>query len=65
MAAKKLRADELGIETEIPLDEEMDVGVLGQDGKPLLLERRRLRTRRDHRGAAGDRPDPARRASIP
>jgi ABC-2 type transport system permease protein len=44
VAARKLRADELGVETEIPLDEEVDVGVLGEDGKPLWLERRRLRT---------------------
>ena len=44
VAVKKLRADELGVETEVPVDDEMDIGVLGKDGTPLLLERRRLRT---------------------
>ncbi len=38
--AKKLRADELGNEREVPLDDDIDVGVLGEDGKLLWLERR-------------------------
>jgi ABC-2 type transport system permease protein len=44
VTAKKVRADELGTESEIPLDQPVDVGVMGQDGRPLLLEKRRLRT---------------------
>lgn len=44
VAAKKFRADELDVETEIPLDDEVEVGVLGHDDKPLVLERRRLHT---------------------
>jgi aminopeptidase N len=43
VSAKKLRADEQGAETEVALNEEVQLGVLGEDGKPLLLERRRLR----------------------
>ena len=34
LAARKLRADELGNETEIPLDEEMDVGAMDAEGSP-------------------------------
>ena len=44
VAAKKLHADELGVETEVPVNDEVDVGVLDKDDKPLLIERRRLRT---------------------
>jgi ABC-2 type transport system permease protein len=46
VATKKLRADELGTETEVPLgaDEQLQLGVLGEDGKPLLLARKPLRT---------------------
>ncbi len=43
LAARKLRADEQGNEKEIPLDEEIDVGAVDAEGKPLLLERRRLK----------------------
>jgi ABC-2 type transport system permease protein len=44
VAAKKLRADELGVETEVPVNDDVDLGVLGMDDKPLLIERRRLRS---------------------
>ena len=43
LAARKLRADEQGNEKEIPLDEEIEVGAVDAQGKPLLLERRRLK----------------------
>jgi aminopeptidase N len=43
LAARKLRADQQGNEKEIPLDEEIDVGAVDAEGKPLLLERRRLK----------------------
>jgi ABC-2 type transport system permease protein len=45
VSTKKLRADDLGNETEVAYDEPIEVGVMGQDGaedKPLLLERRPL-----------------------
>jgi ABC-2 type transport system permease protein len=44
VTTKKVRADELGTETEIPLDEPLDVGVMAEDGRPLLVEKRPLRT---------------------
>jgi hypothetical protein len=40
--AKKLRATELGGETEIPVDDFMDVGVVDKDGKVLALERKKI-----------------------
>ena len=43
--AKKIRASDLGAETEIPLDDFIDVGVLDKDGKVLALERERSRRR--------------------
>ena len=42
--AKKLRAAELGAETEIPIDDFIDVGVLDKDGKVLALERKKITT---------------------
>lgn len=42
VSAKKLRAAELGAETEQPLDDLIPVGVYGSDGKLLLLEKRRF-----------------------
>ena len=39
MAAKKLRADERGNETEVPLDDWIDIGVLGEDGDAALRSR--------------------------
>lgn len=40
--AKKLRADSLGIEKEIPIDDWIDLGVLGKDGKELYFKKHRL-----------------------
>ena len=48
LATRKLRADGLGVETEIPIADEIDVGVFaapspGEElGRPLYLERRRF-----------------------
>jgi ABC-2 type transport system permease protein len=43
VTARKLHADELGRETEAPLDERIPLGVLGDDGKVLALEPRPIR----------------------
>jgi ABC-2 type transport system permease protein len=40
--ARKLRANELGGETEIPVDDFIDVGVLDKDGGVLALERQHI-----------------------
>lgn len=40
--AKKLRADELGAQTEVPLQQQIDLGVLGAGGKPLYLAKHPL-----------------------
>jgi len=40
--AHKMRAGELGEETEAALDDPVDIGVFDDDGKPLYLERHRL-----------------------
>jgi hypothetical protein len=46
--AKKLRADGLGKETEIPLDDWIDVGVLDKDGEAIVLRRVKIdRARQD------------------
>ena len=42
MAAKKLRADDQGVETELPLEDFVDIGVLDETGKPLVLEKKRI-----------------------
>jgi ABC-2 type transport system permease protein len=42
VSVKKLRAGELGAETELPLDDLIAVGVYGEGGKQLLLEKRRF-----------------------
>jgi hypothetical protein len=42
VAAKKLKADELGKETEAPLADWIDIGVLDADGKPLYLEKKKI-----------------------
>jgi ABC-2 type transport system permease protein len=42
--AKKLRADDRGAETEIPIDDYIDVGVLDKEGNVLALERKRIET---------------------
>jgi len=41
-ACKKYHADEKGGESEVPLDDWIDVGVLGEDGTPLFLEKRHI-----------------------
>jgi hypothetical protein len=40
--AKKRKADELGKETEVPLADWIDIGVLDADGKPLYLEKKKI-----------------------
>jgi len=40
--ARKLRAGEQGEETEVPLDDPIDIGVFDADERPLYLERQRL-----------------------
>jgi ABC-2 type transport system permease protein len=40
--AKKRKADELGKETEAPLADWIDIGVLDGDGQPLFLEKRKI-----------------------
>jgi hypothetical protein len=42
LSAKKLRADELGAEHEVPLDEPIDVGAVDEKGEPIVLEKRRV-----------------------
>jgi hypothetical protein len=39
VAAKKLKADELGKESDAPIDDWIDIGVLDADGKPLYLQK--------------------------
>jgi ABC-type Na+ transport system ATPase subunit NatA len=40
--ARKLRSDGRGLETEVPLDDWIDVGVFGPDDEVLFLEKRRI-----------------------
>jgi len=42
VTAKKLHASELGKESEVPVHDFIDVGVLGKDGKVLALERKTI-----------------------
>jgi len=42
--ARKARADGLGAETEQPMDEDVDVGVLDDKGEPMLLRKMRIRS---------------------
>jgi aminopeptidase N len=42
--AKKLRANDLGAETEVPIADYVDVGALDKDGKVLALRRERITT---------------------
>ena len=44
VSAKKLRADEDGKQTEIPMDDFVDIGVLGADDAPLYLKKHRVKT---------------------
>jgi ABC-2 type transport system permease protein len=43
VTAKKLQADELGTETERPLDDTIEVGVVDAQGKALYLEKQRFK----------------------
>ena len=42
VVAKKRRADELGKETDVPLADWIDIGVLDADNKPLFLEKKKI-----------------------
>jgi ABC-2 type transport system permease protein len=42
VSARKLRADELGKETEVPLADFIDIGVEDEHHEPLFLEKRRI-----------------------
>ena len=44
VVAKKMRADEGGTQKEEPMDDWVDIGVLGVDDKPLYLEKHRVKT---------------------
>ena len=46
VSTKKLRADELGVEKPAKLDDLIDVGVYGENGKLLFLEKRRFKDER-------------------
>ncbi len=41
--ARKVRADGKGVETEVPIDDWIDIGVFGEDDKVLYLEKHRIR----------------------
>ncbi|MDQ3027673.1 MAG: hypothetical protein M3R58_14375 [Pseudomonadota bacterium] len=43
VAAKKMRADENGESRETPMDDLVDIGVLGPDDKPLYLKKHRVK----------------------
>ena len=42
VASHKFRADELGIENEVPVDDQIDVGILDEDGNYLYLEKHKI-----------------------
>ena len=42
--AKKLRFDDKGAQTDVPMNDWVDIGVEGEDDKPLYLEKRRVPT---------------------
>src|SRR5690606_4990294 len=42
VSAKKLRADEAGKQTEVPMDDLVDIGVLGASDEPLYLRKHRI-----------------------
>ncbi|HUI99230.1 MAG TPA: M1 family aminopeptidase [Usitatibacter sp.] len=44
--AKKLRADPDGTQREVPMDDWIDIGVLGKDDAPLYLQKQRIRSGR-------------------
>ena len=43
VSAKKLRADENGKQSEVPMDDLVDIGVLGADEQPLYLKKHRIK----------------------
>lgn len=42
LASHKLRADSLGVETEIALADWIEIGVLGEDGKEIYLQKHKV-----------------------
>jgi ABC-2 type transport system permease protein len=42
VAAKKVRADESGVQTEVPMDDLVDIGVLGEKDATLYLKKQRV-----------------------
>jgi len=44
VSAKKIRADEDGKQTEVPMDDLVDIGVLDAEDKPLYLKKHRIKT---------------------
>lgn len=44
VGAKKLRADEAGKQAEVPMDDLVDIGVLGPDDQPLYLRKHRIKS---------------------
>jgi aminopeptidase N len=44
VAARKLRAAGLGAEQEVPVDDLVDVGVVDEQGEPLFLQKRRVKS---------------------
>jgi hypothetical protein len=62
--AKKLQADELGVETERPLDDVITVGVLDGKGRALYLEKQRFRDNRRTATMVFSAPVPPVKAGI-
>jgi ABC-2 type transport system permease protein len=44
VSAKKMRADEEGKQTEVPMDDLVDIGVMGENDAPLYLKKHRIHT---------------------
>ncbi|MEP7261173.1 MAG: hypothetical protein ABI669_08240, partial [Usitatibacter sp.] len=44
VAAKKMRSDEAGTVKDVPMDDFVDIGVLGADDKPLYLKKYRVKS---------------------
>ncbi|HEY4997568.1 MAG TPA: hypothetical protein VII36_00420, partial [Usitatibacter sp.] len=44
VSAKKVRSDGIGAQTEVPMDDQIDIGVLGEGDAPLYLKKRRVRS---------------------
>jgi hypothetical protein len=42
LQSQKLHANRLGVETEIPIDDWIDIGVLGKDEKELYLQKHKI-----------------------